>query len=161
MTTPAASAAAPKGIEIRLAASSGAARVLPSPASTTWAQTGHDQKIKEACTQPAAPALTPPTALTWQMVGPEGARVLGESGYVVLPPWRRKEPIVDVLTKHEGAASSPRQAVAGSAAQWHQLHRCCVCQPLRLLSRFPTCRTLLSSGPFLQWALGFTACPTQ
>lgn len=94
--------------QIRLAASSGAARVLPSPACTAWAQPGHDQKIiVEACTQPAAPARTPPNRLTWQMVGPEGARVLGESDYVVLPPWRRKEPIVDVLTKHEGAPTSP------------------------------------------------------
>lgn len=43
----------------------------------------------------------PPACL--QIVGEGGAELLGESGYIVGPPWLRREPIVDTLTKQEGA----------------------------------------------------------
>ncbi len=46
---------------------------------------------------PACPARPSP-----QILGPDGAQVLGDSGYIVFPPWGRQEPIIDTLTKHEG-----------------------------------------------------------
>lgn len=57
-------------------------------------------------TGPARRAPPPPRV---QIVGEHGAELLGGSGYIVGPPWSRREPIVDTLTKQEGALALGRR----------------------------------------------------
>ncbi|PRW58787.1 kinase isoform B [Chlorella sorokiniana] len=85
-------------------------RTTSIPGSPLWptidGESGHrlslEGSVVHAIITPcSARSINITVQLIQQIVGPDGAQVLDDSGYIVFAPWGRQEPIIDILTNRE------------------------------------------------------------